>query len=116
NIKVILLEPGVVKTNIWNKSLLAAKSLRKKFDPKREILYKKYLDFAEEAASKITGSGTEVSLVSKRVIEAVESKRPCIRYRIGKDAKIQFILSRILPYRVRDFLIRFLLKRKNLGS
>ena len=44
--------------------------------------------------------------VARKVQHALESRRPRTRYPVGFDSRVQSILVRILPDRVRDWVIR----------
>ena len=110
-IKVVLIEPGVIKTPIWDKSIGKAMSLEKSYDLSRKKDYQYYIDKISEVTKEYSKTGAEVSEVSKQVHKALTSKNPSSRYRIGKDAKIYYLLSKILPYRLRDKLIKRFLRK-----
>ena len=78
-IKMVLVEPGFVKTNIANNMVIAKKSR----DPNSP-----YSQLMENVVSSIehgleTGSSPDV--VAKAVLKAVTSENPNLRYLAGKD-------------------------------
>jgi NAD(P)-dependent dehydrogenase (short-subunit alcohol dehydrogenase family) len=80
-IKVVLIEPGIIKTNIMNSSIPARKAL----DPKSP-----YLTLMQKMESYFKNGLENESLppkeVAKVVLEAVTSKNPNLRYTVGSDA------------------------------
>lgn len=81
-IKVILIEPGAIKTNFFNSSISAKKSQ----DPNSPyVLLMKGL---EEGLKKMVESGTSAEYVAKIVLDAVTTtNEPKLRYLAGKDAE-----------------------------
>ena len=102
-IKVIVVEPGGIKTPIWSKGAkrdTAIKSdeetteLRELYGPLLRLLQKLNTD----------PGGLEPDEVAKVLINALETSRPKNRYLVGKDAKSLALLRR-LPDSVRDRII-----------
>lgn len=99
-VKVVAVEPGGIKTPIWEKGAkrdqaaaddAATAELRKTYAPLLKLLHK--------LNAKPGGLAPED--VAKVVIEALESARPKNRYLVGKDAKSLALLRR-LPDALRD--------------
>lgn len=111
-IKVVLIQPGVIKTPIWEKSIDAAMKLDKDFDPSAKEHYKEIISLAGSATLEISKSGSPVSKVSDVLVKACFDSSPRVRYRVGSDAKINYFLSQILPFKLRDALIKGVLKKK----
>ncbi|MCB9093704.1 MAG: SDR family oxidoreductase [Halobacteriovoraceae bacterium] len=115
-IRVSLLEPGTIRTPIWDKSLASANKMVESFDPERIKLYESSLNLVKEGARNARDTGASVDLVGDAMVHAVESSKPKIRYRIGRDAKLSFVLSRIMPFHCRDWLIKKMLAKKRLST
>jgi len=80
-IKVILIEPGVIKTNILNSVVIAKKSQ----DPNSP-----YTQMKQKVASsfeRMMQDASSSELVDKVVLEAVTNQNPNLRYVAGKDAE-----------------------------
>jgi len=104
-VKVILFEPGAIKTPIFDKTIDHAFALQDKYEDSLYQDYKDDLDLFEKAARNTPKNGSPVEVVGKYAIAALERVNPKTRYRIGIDAKVGFILSRILPFKWRDWLV-----------
>jgi NAD(P)-dependent dehydrogenase (short-subunit alcohol dehydrogenase family) len=78
-IKVVLIEPGLIKTNFVNNIVAAKKSQ----DPNSP-----YAQFMQDVATSfqhMLGGGSSSDVVAKVVLEAVTTKNPSLRYLAGKD-------------------------------
>lgn len=99
-VKVVAVEPGGIKTPIWEKGAQRDQAaadeadtaeLRKAYAPLLKLLHK----------LNAKPGGLPPDAVAKVVIEALESDRPKNRYLVGKDAKSLALLRR-LPDALRD--------------
>lgn len=104
-IDVSLIEPGAVKTPIWEKSLNSAQAITGEVDAEKIKLYEKALARVAEMSQKSGARGIEPSEVTKAIINALESHPARTRYLLGKDAKLRQ-LSRRLPDRWQDWVIQ----------
>ena len=80
-IKVIMIEPGVIRTNIFNSVVVAKKSQ----DPNSP-----YSQMKQKVASsfeRMMKNASSPELVAKVVLEAVINQNPNLRYVAGKDAE-----------------------------
>lgn len=98
-IKVILIEPGIIKTNMWDKAEKADISQYKNTD-----YYENLNEFKNEFI-KIGKKGLPPQSVSKVVKNALESNNPKTRYVITNKYFSEWLLPRILPDRYLDSLI-----------
>jgi NAD(P)-dependent dehydrogenase (short-subunit alcohol dehydrogenase family) len=106
-IDVILIEPGGVKTPIWNKAeKLADDMLSDGMPPEAERLYGPMIEAVRAQTVRIEQeSGMEPREVAEAIGTALTASRPRTRYVVGRDAKIRAAMARILPDRVMDRLI-----------
>jgi NAD(P)-dependent dehydrogenase (short-subunit alcohol dehydrogenase family) len=81
-IKVILVEPGVIKTNIANGMVIAKKSQNSN-SPYSQIMQKMSTSFEH-----MLENASSPDLVAKVVLQAVTSENPSLRYLAGKDVEI----------------------------
>jgi len=107
-ISVSIIEPGSIATPIWEKSGATALSLAEKMPPQFHEYYGPAIERLKSMAQNIGRNGDPVELVSKIIEHALTSDKPKTRYLVGKEAKLQARLSRILSDRMLD---RMILKR-----
>src|SRR5215207_460257 len=105
-VDVILVEPGGVKTPIWNKAEQLADDMLEDVPPEAESLYGKLIEAVRAGTQRIaTDTGSEPSAVAEVIGEALTADRPRTRYLVGRDAKMRAVMSRVLPDRVMDRMI-----------
>lgn len=116
-IAVSIIEVGTVKTPIWNKSIEQTDRIWDRFPEQAKKLYSPTLEAIKKTASKLEQNGLPAEVVAKAVSRALIEKRPKARYVIGLEAKINILLSKIMPERVLDRLITsYLGLPKNIGT
>jgi NAD(P)-dependent dehydrogenase (short-subunit alcohol dehydrogenase family) len=82
-IRVVVIEPGVIRTNIMNSSILAKKAL----DPKSPYFSSiQQLEKSFKSAMENTSASSPPEEVAKVILQAVTSERPKLRYAVGNDA------------------------------
>jgi short-subunit dehydrogenase len=80
-IKVVLIEPGFIKTNFANAMVLAKKAQ----DPRSP--YSEMMQRIQANSKEMAKNASSVDVVSKAILEAVKSKSPNLRYLVGKDVE-----------------------------
>jgi NAD(P)-dependent dehydrogenase (short-subunit alcohol dehydrogenase family) len=106
-IEVVMVEPGSIATPIWNTSLRSATESLGAVSDEMNANYGRLLGAVrrrvERAASGLRGGPPDS--VARVVERALVSDRPRTRYLVGRDAKIRFLLKRLLPDRVMDAVV-----------
>jgi NAD(P)-dependent dehydrogenase (short-subunit alcohol dehydrogenase family) len=105
-IEVALIQPGAIKTPIWSKSRAAAEQLFVGMPPQCEELYAEPIVALRKMVDKIPSMAIPPERVAKAVTHALEARRPRTRYPVGMDSILGSVLVRIVPDRLRDWLIR----------
>jgi NAD(P)-dependent dehydrogenase (short-subunit alcohol dehydrogenase family) len=82
-IRVVIIEPGVIRTNIVNSSITAKKALDPK-SPYRSLMQKVDTNF--KLMMENTSSSSPPEEVAKTILQAVTSDSPQLRYTVGNDA------------------------------
>ncbi len=103
-IHVALIEPGIIKTPIWDKARQSAANASGLLPEEALKLYAAPLEALRRMVQEppaIAASPRRVALAAQH---ALESCRPRTRYRVGIDSRIQFYLRRVLTDRMRDRL------------
>ncbi len=110
NINVSIIEPGCIRTPIYEKSRESISKLQDKTPIEKQNLYAKAINAllsSVDIAEKIAVSPEKVA---KAVRHALESRRPKTRYRVGIDSKIESFLIKFIPDHLRDYIIRKLMR------
>ncbi len=98
-IHVAIIEPGAIKTPIWDKS----EGVSEQFTEAIQSLYGKQLDQMEKINRSLNKNGISTQEVAKAVHHASTHQNPKNRYIIGSDANQRVWIER-LPDRLRDWL------------
>ena len=110
-IRVALIEPGAVKTAIWDKGDTTVDEIEQRLDGVGQSRYRWLVDLARG----FIDDGRRVGIPGSRVADAVEhaltADRPKLRYLVGPDAKLSGHIAARAPDRVRDAFIRMASKR-----
>ncbi len=101
-IPVSVVEPGVINTPIWQKSLAANASVLDEMPAESRALYGREVAAMQQFAR--TAKGLAPEAVARVVVRALTAARPKTRYVVGLDARVGVLLSR-LPDRLRDWLL-----------
>jgi NAD(P)-dependent dehydrogenase (short-subunit alcohol dehydrogenase family) len=99
---VSLIEPGSVATPIWGKGEARADELLDALGPEAERLYGKSIAGFRAQVRATAARGIDPDEVAAVIEMALTAARPRTRYLVGRDAKIQARLRRLVPDRLFD--------------
>jgi NAD(P)-dependent dehydrogenase (short-subunit alcohol dehydrogenase family) len=105
-IRVSIIEPGSVATEIWDKGDATFDEMIDALPPEGRERYEKALGRARKVAAAVGNRGISPDKVASKVEHALASPRPRFRYLIGVDAAAQVIGGKVTPPSVRDKTIR----------
>jgi NAD(P)-dependent dehydrogenase (short-subunit alcohol dehydrogenase family) len=103
-ISVTLIEPGPIKTPIWEKSHAASRLVTQGEAPDLAARYGPLREKLRAVTQKSAAAGLEPAAVSAAVEHALTARRPRIRQVIGRNARLGLLLK-FLPDRWSDRLI-----------
>lgn len=103
-IDVVIVEPGMIATPIWETSIKAADKVVDQMPPQMMEYYGRIVNAVRKRATSGTTSGQPAELVARVVHHALTANRPKTRYVVGRDARFRLLLQH-LPDRWRDRLI-----------
>lgn len=107
NIRVILLEPGIIDTKIWPKAKSQAEEAIAGAPEELTKLYGPLIDAVQNHAADVAKTAQSAEVVFKVVLQALTAHRPKTRYRMGPKARAQKVIS-WFPDRIQDrMLARF---------
>jgi NAD(P)-dependent dehydrogenase (short-subunit alcohol dehydrogenase family) len=102
-IKVVLVEPGAFQTDIWTRGAVMGKAATKDSSPNFQRSLR-----ARERIGKIPKA--DPITVAKKIVEIAQNPNPKLRYIVGRDAKIQLAMKRVLPWKWHEKVIANFLK------
>ena len=101
-IDVSIIEPGTVRTPMWQRSLRRIQALERRLPARATALYGPV--FARMRQFIEGARGVPPENVATAIKAVLRARRPRAYYSVGVDAKLRLALER-LPTRLRDFLI-----------
>jgi NAD(P)-dependent dehydrogenase (short-subunit alcohol dehydrogenase family) len=111
-VDVVLVEPGAIDTLIWERGTRAGDALwealpavaRERYGPLQQTIRR----LAEHAGR----DGEPPEVVARTIADVLAARRPRTRYVIGRDARLQAALQRVMAGRAMDALVRAALNRR----
>lgn len=102
-IKVVLVEPGAFDTGIWTQGARMGEETRKSTSPnfQRSLRMREVIKNIPKA---------DPIAVARTITAIAQNPNPKLRYLVGRDAKIQLALKRILPWKTYEKIITKFLK------
>jgi NAD(P)-dependent dehydrogenase (short-subunit alcohol dehydrogenase family) len=105
-VRVSIIEPGAIKTPIWEKSVAVGHEHKAELSEEVQSLYGGSLDKFLKELVKYTESGAPVAVVVKAVEHALSSAVPKIRYPVGRGISLAAQLVNVVPDAWIDQIIR----------
>ena len=115
DIRVVLIEPGSIRTSAIDKLERDARSALERFGMAGQALYADAFQSMTAQALAREAHGSPPQVVAAAVVRAIETPRPRARYLVGKDASALAMLA-LLPPGVLDALRRRLFGLPRPGS
>ena len=106
NMHVAIVEPGSIKTPIWDKAQKNAAELLESLSPRAEELYGKTLRKALTMAGLTAERGAHPDAVAKVVHHALSASRPKLRYLVGIDARLARTVQSLFGENVLDLAVK----------
>lgn len=99
-IRVVIVEPGVFDTDIWERNLYIGEHARHPSSPNRERS-RRFADFVKNNAR----SRPDAREVARLIVRIAKNPNPRLRYIVGADARMQVWLRRIAPWKTYERLV-----------
>jgi NAD(P)-dependent dehydrogenase (short-subunit alcohol dehydrogenase family) len=103
-IKVALIEPGAVRTPLWDKARGAMDGAEHPWPAEALDRYGELFAASRRMIEHQAAAGIPAERVAAVIESALTSPRPPARQLVGRDAEAVGILTRLLPDRLRDLL------------
>jgi len=101
-IRVVLVEPGSIDTDLWRGALDTADDVEARMAPEHVDLYRTQIKAMRKTVARIQKRTSPPEKVADAVEIALTTARPKARYVVGTDARVQIALRTALPTRVVD--------------
>lgn len=112
-ISVSIVEPGSIKTSIWDKGLNGIDHLD--LPEESAGLYGDVPGVLRKALEQGKRNGMPAERVADAIHHALTARRPKTRYRVGRDARMMLVLRAILPDRAFDSAVSRAMRRLEKG-
>jgi len=106
SIPVSVLIVGSVQTPIWEKAARTAGEVRRRMPPEATQLYFQAAKRSGESYRRVGRGGMKPEEVAMTTRRLMEKKRPNAYILIGRDALLYELMVKLLPIRLRDWLVR----------
>jgi NAD(P)-dependent dehydrogenase (short-subunit alcohol dehydrogenase family) len=106
-VKVVLVEPGAYKTDIWTRNVLVSRGATADGSPNKDRS-RKYADGVKES----TRDMADPVEVARLILSIAQDPNPKLRYRAGRDARIGYFMRAMLPWSVWERMVE---KRMKIG-
>jgi NAD(P)-dependent dehydrogenase (short-subunit alcohol dehydrogenase family) len=102
-IQVVLVEPGAFDTGIWTQGAKMGEESKKGTSPnfERSLRMREVLQRIPKA---------DPIAVARAIVAIAQNPNPRLRYLVGRDAKIQLALKRLLPWKAYEKIIANFMK------
>jgi NAD(P)-dependent dehydrogenase (short-subunit alcohol dehydrogenase family) len=102
-IKVVLVEPGAFDTGVWTEGARMAEGAKKNTSPNFQRSLR-----MREVIQKIPKANPIA--VAREIVAITQDPNPKLRYIVGRDAKMQLAMKRMLPWKTYEKMIANFLK------
>ena len=109
-INVVVIEPGAVKTEMVERGIATADQLNANMTAAQLARYGELATAVAAQARSFNETGVSAEHAAKVIAKAATAARPRTRYTIGRDAAILVRISRVVPDRVLDRIVRLNLR------
>jgi NAD(P)-dependent dehydrogenase (short-subunit alcohol dehydrogenase family) len=110
-VKVIVIEPGAVRTEIAERGIATSEALKANMTAAQRTRYSEVMDAVMAQARSFNETGVSAEAAAAVIAKAATASRPRTRYTIGRDAAILLQISRFASDRLLDRIVRLNLRR-----
>ena len=101
----VVVEPGPVRTPIWDKTLRKLESLVDTLPARQQELYADFTTAMVRTVQREVRFAIDPESVARVVERALTTRRPKLRYLVGTSARAMAFFSLFVPSRFRDRLL-----------
>ncbi|MCE5228880.1 SDR family oxidoreductase [bacterium] len=112
-VKVIVIEPGPVRSRIWEKSREQFERMFGSMPARAKEVYGGLIDAVKRVANESEAGAIPAEDLAGLIYRAMTTARPATRYPIGRLAKTRDFAARVIPDKWRDWMILRILKMRS---
>ena len=101
-VRVVVVEPGGVRTEMATRGIATANDLAARMTPEQQERYGSLVRAINTLMASGTAAGLTAEAAARVIARAVTTRRPRTRYPVGRDAALLTRLSRVLSDRMLD--------------
>lgn len=105
-VKVVVVEPGAVITEMSGRGVATADRLAAGMTAAQHARYDALIDAITSQARGFSRDGVPAERAAQVIADAITSENPRTRYTVGRDAAVIVRLARLAPDRVLDRILR----------
>lgn len=109
-VKVVVVEPGAVKTAMAERGIATVDRLKAAMPTDQLERYGALIDAMSNLARSFDTDGVPAEHAAKVIAKAATAPRPRTRYTVGRDAAVLARLSRVVSDRFLDRVVRLILR------
>lgn len=110
-IPVSIVEPGSIKTSIWDKGLAVIERGELNLPEESERYYGDVATVLRNGLQEGKRNAIPAERVADAIHHALSARRPKTRYRVGRDARAMIVLRAVLPDRAFDSAVSRMIGR-----
>jgi len=110
-IRVSLIEPGSVSSAIWEKIDAQARAIQRALPGEMQKIYAPLAEPMTYIWKEAELRAVSPVIAARAVLHALNSRHPRTRYLVGPDAYAVAALSRLVPARAMDWLLKMFLRK-----
>jgi NAD(P)-dependent dehydrogenase (short-subunit alcohol dehydrogenase family) len=107
---VALVEPGAIESRIWSKGYESFEDELARYPRELREVYEPAMRRGLRLVHLLEQRGRPADIVARRIEHALTARRPRTRYLVGPDAKARAWGESRLPHRIRDRVVKFVLR------
>jgi NAD(P)-dependent dehydrogenase (short-subunit alcohol dehydrogenase family) len=111
DISVSIVEPGSIDTPIWERGESEVDAIEARASEAQDQLYGQAIEGFRKVARQTADRGAPPEKAADAIEHALTSEHPRTRYLVGADAKVQARVAPVLPTRLWDRLVAYMMGR-----
>ncbi|MQY23971.1 hypothetical protein NRB20_71040 [Nocardia sp. RB20] len=104
-VRVVVIEPGAVRTQMSERVVTTARELAAEMSPEHRDRYGSLIHATNAHSAAHTGGGKSAEYAARIIADAITTRKPRTRYTIGRDAALITRMLRVMPDRMVDRIL-----------